>query len=99
MVKNLRLNIRVRKSKSFLKEEENGLELFLVHNCVETWSLATLSVHRNRGASWLLTCLALTNLLFHFVFNLIAKGKLIFLAKQEVRKRTELSHLIESLKQ
>lgn len=89
MVKNLRLNIRVKKLKSFLRKEENGLESFLVHNCVEIWSLATLSVHRNRGASWLLTCLALINLLFHFVFNLIVKGKLIFLVKQEVRKRTE----------
>lgn len=99
MAKNLRSNIRVRRSKSFLKKEESGLELFLVNNCVEIWSLATLSVHRNRGVSWLLICLALTSLLFHFVFNLIAKGKLIFLVKREVRKRTEKSHLTESLKQ
>lgn len=89
MVKNLRSNIKVRKLKSFLKKEENGLELFLVHNCVETWSLATLSVHRSRGASWLQTCLARTSLLFHFVFNSIAKGKSIFSVKQGVRKRTE----------
>lgn len=99
MAKNLRSNIKVRKLKSFLKKGENGLELFLVNNCAEIWSLATLSVHRNRGVLWLLTCLALTGLLFHFVFNLIAKGKLIFLVKQEVRRRTEKSHLIESLKQ
>lgn len=99
MAKNLRSNIRVSKLKSSLKKEENGLELFLVNNCVEIWSLATLSVHRNQGVSWLLTCLALTSLLFHFVFNLIAKGKLIFLVKQEALKKTEKSHLIESLKQ
>lgn len=99
MAKNLRSNIRVRRSKSFLKKEENGLELFLVNNCVEIWSLAILSVHRNREVSWLLICLALTSLLFHFVFNLIVKGKLIFLVKQEVLKRTEKSRLTESLKQ
>lgn len=99
MAKNLRSNIRVRKLKSFLKKGENGLELFLVNSCVEIWSLATLSVHRNQGVLWLPTCSALTSLLFHFVFNLIAKGKLIFLVKQEVRRRTEKSHLIESLKQ
>lgn len=89
MVKNLRSNTRVRKLKSFLKKGENGLELFLVHSCVEIWLSATLSVHKNRGVSWLLICLVLIGPLSHFVFNLIVKGKLIYLVKQEVQKRTK----------